>query len=74
MNNFIDVKDVAIHDFAIFLSRNPGALSTWDTFQRLEQQYRDQLLERPGTAGASQVEIVLDDLKKLSSGLSGTAA
>lgn len=74
LNDLLEVKNVAIHDFAIFLSRNPGARSVWESFQHREQESRDQLLERPGSAGARQVEIVLDDLEKLSKDSSGTTA
>ena len=74
LNTLLDVKDVAIHDFAIFLSQNPGARSIWEAHQRQEQDHRDRLLDEPGSAGADQVQIVLEDLKKLSNDSSNTAA
>jgi hypothetical protein len=65
MNKFHDLKDVGIHDFSAFLSQNPGAQATWEESNRAEQEYRDRLLDKPGGAGADQVQMVLEDLEKL---------
>ena len=65
LNNLHDVKDVGIHDFAAFLSLNPGAQATWEAHMRVEQEYRDRLLDVPGSAGSVQVFTVLEDLEKL---------
>ena len=73
LNRFTEVKDVAKHDFAAFISRNRGARSTWEAIIRIEQDYRDRLIDEPGSAGADQVQIVLEDLKKLSNDSSNAA-
>lgn len=65
MNNLSNVKDVGIHDFAAFLFQNPGARATWEESNRVAQEYRDRLLDVPGSAGAVQVRTVLEDLEKL---------
>ena len=73
INKLHDIKDVGIHDFAAFLSQNPGARSVWEEFNRVEQEYRDRLLDEPGSAGADEVQMVLKDLEKLRSGSSNAA-
>ena len=73
INKLHDVKDVGIHDFAVFLFQNPGARSVWEEFNRVEQEYRDRLLDEPGRAGADEVQMVLEDLEKLRSGSSNAA-
>ena len=55
--------DVALHDFASFLHRNPGARTTWLENSEIEQQYRRLLIDGP--AGTEEMDSVLADLEKL---------
>jgi len=66
INKLHSAKYVGIHDFAAFLAQNPGARATWEEFNRIEQAYRDRLLDEPASAGAEEIQIVLNDLEKLS--------
>lgn len=65
INRLSDVKELGIHDFAAFLFQNPGARATWKESSRVAQEYRDRLLDVPGSAGVVQVRRVLEGLEKL---------
>jgi len=74
LNKLGEIDNVGTHDFAVFLSQNPGARATWEESMRVEQAYRDRLLSEPGIAGAVQVQLVLEDLEKLIDDASNVAA
>jgi hypothetical protein len=57
--------NVAIHDFAAFLHRNPGARRVWETEMAIEQNYRERLISQP--VGVEFMNIVLSDLEQLDS-------
>lgn len=56
-------QNVAIHDFAGFLYKNPGARRAWETRMAVEQEYRKKLM--PVTVGVDMMNIVFFDLEKL---------
>lgn len=55
--------NVAVHDFAGYLYRNPGARRMWETWMAVEQEYRKKLI--PVSAGVDMMDIVFSDLEKL---------
>ena len=58
--------DVAAHDFAAFLHRNPGALARWEDWQsRLDRDRQLLVDDRSGRPGI--VDLVREDLVKLNS-------
>ena len=65
INKLHDAKDVGIHDFAAFLSRNPGAQATWEASMRVVQESRFRLLGEVLNTGGNETQIVLADLEKL---------
>ena len=58
-----DTRTVGLHDFAVFLHRNPGARRTWIAWMKTQNHYRETLIGEP--AGAESMNIVLADLEKL---------
>jgi hypothetical protein len=66
LNRLQPVQHVGKHDFAAFLHRYPCARTTWEAGIRMEQDYRNRLLDEPRVAGVDDIQIVLDDLEKLS--------